>query len=74
MDDRAVVLLEEIRSLQREHLELYRQAVRNQEDSIRLQREAQDEFRRRMKLVWVIAIIALGLALVLLWQLVSPYV
>jgi paraquat-inducible protein B len=74
MDERAVGLLEEIRNLQREHLELYRQAVRNQEDSIRMQREAQDELRRRMKIVWVLGIVAIGLALSLLWLLVRPYV
>jgi hypothetical protein len=74
MDERAVGLLEEIRNLQREHLELYRQAVRNQEDSIGMQRQAQDEFRRRMKIVWVIGIVAIALALSLLWLLVRPYV
>ena len=39
-DDQIVKLLEEIRDLHKEHLQAYRQAVNNQDESIRMQRSA----------------------------------
>jgi hypothetical protein len=39
-DDRVVRLLEEMRDLQRQHVDSYREALRNQAESIRLQQEA----------------------------------
>ena len=50
-DDRVVRLLEEMRDLQRQHVDSYREALRNQAESIRLQQEA-------MKRVRVILILA----------------
>jgi len=40
-DDRIVKLLEEIRDLQRQHVENYKDALRNQEESIKMNREWQ---------------------------------
>jgi hypothetical protein len=37
-DDRIIKLLEEIRDLQRQHVENYKSAIRNQEESVRLQK------------------------------------
>ena len=36
-DDRIIRVLEEIRDLQRQHMERYGEALRNQQESIRLQ-------------------------------------
>ena len=50
MDDpRAIQLLQEIRDIHREHLESYQRGLQNQEESIRMQREMQDDYRRRMR-------------------------
>jgi len=38
-DDEIVQLLKEIRDLQRQHLEHYKEALRNQQESIQMQRE-----------------------------------
>jgi hypothetical protein len=64
MDDRAIRLLEEIRDQQREHLELYRAAVRRQEESIRMQEEAIGLQRRVIRRI-IPAILVL--AVLLLW-------
>ncbi len=52
--DHAVLLLEEIRDLQREHLAAYREALENQRRSI-AQHEEAIAFSRRMilRIVWV---------------------
>jgi hypothetical protein len=63
MDERAIRLLEEIRDQQREHLELYREAVKNQEASIRMQAEAVKMQRSAVTRVVpsiIILVIALG--------------
>jgi CHASE3 domain sensor protein len=56
-DERVVRLLEELRDLQRAHVENYREALRNQEESIRLQQAG----LRRVR--WIL--LAAGLVLVL---------
>ena len=66
-DPRVLAVLEEMRDVQRRHLELYEQAVRNQEDSIRAQQEAirfQKESMRRVMLV-ALPLIAIVLGLIL---------
>ena len=45
-DDRVVRLLEEIRDLQRQHLEGYKEALQNQKDSMAFNREAQRRSRQ----------------------------
>jgi len=48
-DDRALRLLEEIRDLQRQHLENYKEGLRNQRESIELSRQFSDQAARRLK-------------------------
>jgi hypothetical protein len=55
-DDRVVKLLEEIRDLQRAHVENYKDALHNQQESIRMNRE----WQRKASLRQVIALIAVA--------------
>ncbi len=61
-DDRVIRLLEEIRDLQRQHAERYGEALRNQEESIRLQQAG----LRRVRVVLAFATIAVILAVAML--------
>jgi hypothetical protein len=61
-DERTVRLLEEIRDLQRQHAERYGEALRNQEESIRLQQAAM----QRVRVILAIAAVALVLAVTML--------
>jgi hypothetical protein len=61
-DDRLIRLLEEIRDLQRQHAERYGEALRNQEESIRLQQAG----LRRVRVVLAFATIAVILAVTML--------
>jgi len=66
-DDRVVRLLEEMRDLQRPHVDSYREALRNQAESIRLQQEAM----KRVRVILVLAGIALVLVLVVLFRVLA---
>jgi hypothetical protein len=57
-DERVLRVLEEIRDLQRQNVERYGEALRNQQESIRLQQAG----LRRVRVTLGIAIIALVLA------------
>lgn len=61
-DERMIRLLEEIRDLQRQHAERYGEALRNQEESIRLQQAG----LRRVRVVLAFATIAVILAVTML--------
>ena len=61
-DDRIIRLLEEIRDLQRQHAERYGEALRNQEESIKLQQAG----LRRVRVVLAFATIAVILAVAML--------
>ena len=61
-DERVIRLLEEIRDLQRQHAERYGEALRNQEESIRLQQTG----LRRVRVVVAFATIAVVLAVTML--------
>jgi len=65
-DDRVIQLLEEIRDLQRSHVERYSEALRNQEESIRLQQAG----LRRVRVVLAFATIAVILAVTMLVMLI----
>lgn len=65
-DDRIIRLLEEIRDLQRQHAERYGEALRNQEESIRLQQAG----LRRVRVVLGFATVAVILAVAMLVLLV----
>jgi len=65
-EERIARLLEEIRDLQRQHTDDYRTALRNQEESIRMQREAQSFAQNRLKAVPLLIIVVLVMAVLLL--------
>jgi len=53
-DDRIVKLLEEIRDLQRQHVENYKDALRNQEESIKMNREWQRKASQRQVIALIV--------------------
>jgi hypothetical protein len=61
-NDRMIQLLEEIRDLQRQHGERYGEALRNQQESIRLQQAG----LRRVRVILAFATIAVVLAVAML--------
>jgi hypothetical protein len=72
-DERTIGLLQEIRDIHREHLEAYRRGLQNQEESVRMQRGMQDDYRRRMRVVLVLIGVVLLLAGVLMVRLAMVY-
>ena len=62
-DEQVIRLLEEIRDLQKLHVENYKDALRNQQESIDLQRRA----TRRSKIVQTVLIFIMLVFLALLW-------
>jgi hypothetical protein len=70
-DDRAIRLLEEIRDLQREHAERYGEALRNQQESIRLQQAGLRRVRVILGFAGVVLILAVGVLLLLLMRVVA---
>jgi hypothetical protein len=67
-DDRMIRLLEEIRDLQREHAERYGEALRNQQESIRLQQAGLRRVRVILGFAAVVLIMAVGVLLLLLMR------
>jgi len=68
-DDRAIRLLEEIRDLQRQHLENYKEGLRNQRESIELSRQFSDQAARRLKVTMIILIVLLvAFVLIQFWR------
>lgn len=65
-DDRVARLLEEIRDLQRQHLERYGEAVRNQQESIELQKTALRRVRLILGLASGALIVVVGLLALLI--------
>ncbi len=59
-DERAIKLLEEIRDLQRQHVENYKEAIRNQQESIQLQKEWQVQATRRLRILFLLVILVAG--------------
>ena len=67
--DRAAKILEEMRDLQREHVTLYTQALKNQEDALRIQRELQITASRRLRFIPALIVFVLVLIVVVLGML-----
>jgi hypothetical protein len=65
-DDRIVRVLEEIRDLQRQHVERYGEALRNQQESIRLQQAGLRRVRVILGFAAVVLILAVGVLILLL--------
>jgi hypothetical protein len=56
-DDQIVQLLREIRDLQQQHLEHYKEALRNQQESIGMQREWQESASRRLRVIIAVVVL-----------------
>jgi hypothetical protein len=65
-DERVIRLLEEIRDLQRQHGERYGEALRNQQESIRLQQAGLRRVRVILGFAAVVLVMAVGVLLLLL--------
>jgi len=65
-DDRIARLLEEIRDLQRQHGERYGEALRNQQESIRLQQAGLRRVRVILGFASVVLVLAIGMLVLLL--------
>jgi hypothetical protein len=72
-DDEVKRLLTEIRDLQRQHFQAYGRAIENQQESIRLQREAVARSRRYLAAVGVVIALVLVIVLVLLSYVLRHY-
>jgi CHASE3 domain sensor protein len=72
-DDRVVRLLEEIRDGQRALLEQYQHAIRNQQQSIEMQRSAMARPRGLLIGIGIVILVVLAIALVLLRYVVRTY-
>ena len=70
-DDRALRLLEEIRDLQRQHVERYAEALRNQQESIRLQQDGLRRVRVVLALAAFAAILAVAMLVLLLLRVMA---
>ena len=70
-DDRIIQLLEEIRDLQRQHGERYGEALRNQQESIRLQQTGLRRVRVILGVAVVAVVLAVGMLLLLLLRVVA---
>jgi hypothetical protein len=70
-DDRVIRLLEEIRDLQRKHVERYGEALSNQQESIRLQQAGLRRVRVILGFAAVVLIMAVGVLLLLLMRVMA---
>jgi CHASE3 domain sensor protein len=68
-DEQVIKLLEEIRDLQKLHVENYKDALKNQQESIDLQRRAA---RRQKITLFVAGFILLALWIFVAWSSYSP--
>jgi hypothetical protein len=70
-DDRIIRLLEEIRDLQRQHGERYGEALRNQQESIRLQQAGLRRVRVILGFAALVLVLAVGMLVLLLLRVVA---
>jgi hypothetical protein len=70
-DDRVVRLLEEIRDLQQRHMERYGEALRNQEESIKLQQAGLRRVRVILAFATIAVILAVSMLVMLLLRVVA---
>ena len=70
-DDRVIRLLEEIRDLQRHIVERYGEALRNQEESIRLQQAGLRRVRVILGFATIALVLAVGMLVLLLLRVVA---
>jgi hypothetical protein len=72
-DDRIARLLEEIRDLQRQHGERYGEALRNQQESIRLQQTGLRRVRVILGFAAVVLVLAVGMLVLLLVRVLARF-
>ncbi len=72
-EDRVARLLEEIRDQQRQHYEVYRRALDDQQEAVRIQREGIARARKLLAAVGVVIAIVLVMVLVLLRYILRHY-
>lgn len=70
-DERVIRLLEEMRDLQRQHLERYAEALRNQQESLRLQQAGVRRVRGILGFAGVVLALTVGVLMVLLWRVLA---
>jgi hypothetical protein len=70
-DERLIRVLEEIRDLQRQHMERYGEALRNQQESIRLQQAGLRRVRVVLGFAAVALVLAVGMLILLLFRMLS---
>jgi len=68
-DQEIVKLLQEIRDLQKLHVENYKEALRNQQESIEIQRKSSR--RQKISLLVLLIIACLGIAIVVIPSLIK---
>jgi len=66
-DEQVIALLQEIRDLQKQHIENYKNALQNQQESIDIQRRAVRRQRLSLLLLFVLLIVFL-LAVIFTWH------
>jgi CHASE3 domain sensor protein len=64
-DEQVIALLQEIRDLQKQHIENYKDALKNQQESIAIQRGA---MRRQRTALVVLFLLLLGFMLLIFWS------
>ena len=72
-DDRIARLLEEIRDLQRQHGERYGEALRNQQESIRLQQAGLRRVRVILGFAVLVLVLAVGMLVLLLVRVLARF-
>ena len=72
-EDRIARLLEEIRDQQRQHYEVYRRALDDQQEAVRIQREGIRRARKLLVAVGVVIAIVLVMVLILLRYILRHY-
>jgi CHASE3 domain sensor protein len=68
-EEQVIKLLEEIRDLQKLHVENYRDALKNQQESIAIQRQAMRRQRINLLVIGLVLVIFLGF---IAWSSYSP--
>jgi hypothetical protein len=70
-NDRVIRVLEEIRDLQRHNVERYGEALRNQQESIRLQQAGLRRVRVILGIATIALVLAVGMLVLLLLRVVA---
>jgi hypothetical protein len=70
-DDRVLRVLEEMRDLQRQHLASYEDALRNQQESIRLQQAGLKRVRIALGMATIVLFLAAGMLVMILLRAVA---